>query len=56
MPASLIVRLKFNPSASWYCPNWYDGGQKPDLPDELKDDETLVIQVAEVFFNGTKGI
>ena len=41
-PASSIVRLKFNTEAHGdIALNWYDGGLLPDLPDELKDGETI---------------
>jgi len=56
-PASSIVRLKFNTEAQGdIALNWYDGGLKPDLPDELKDDETIGDSGGGSIFYGTKGI
>lgn len=56
-PASSIVRLKFNTKEQGdIALNWYDGGLKPDLPDELKDDETIGNSDGGSVFYGTKGI
>ncbi len=56
-PASSIVRLKFNTAAHGdIALNWYDGGLKPDLPDELKDGETIGDNGGGSIFYGTKGI
>ncbi|MEL6917049.1 MAG: Gfo/Idh/MocA family oxidoreductase [Bacteroidota bacterium] len=56
-PASSIVRLKFNTKAHGSIAlNWYDGGLKPDLPDELKDGETIGSNGGGSIFYGTKGI
>jgi predicted dehydrogenase len=56
-PASSIVRLKFNaPAHGEVRLNWYDGGIMPDLPDELKDDETIGGRGGGTIFYGTKGI
>jgi hypothetical protein len=56
-PASSIVRLKFNtPGHGEISLNWYDGGILPDLPDELKDGETIGDSGGGTIFYGTKGI
>lgn len=56
-PASSLVRLKFNtPEHGDIALNWYDGGLMPDLPDELKDDETIGDSSGGTVFYGTKGI
>ncbi|MEE9363984.1 MAG: Gfo/Idh/MocA family oxidoreductase [Cellulophaga sp.] len=56
-PPSSIVRLKFNTKAHGdIALNWYDGGLMPDLPDELKDDETIGNWGGGSVFYGTKGI
>lgn len=56
-PASSIVRLKFNaPNHGKIDLNWYDGGIMPDLPDELKDEETIGDTGGGTVFYGTKGI
>ena len=56
-PASSIVRLKFNTEAHGdIALNWYDGGLKPDLPDELKTGETIGDNGGGSIFYGTKGI
>ncbi|QBA65504.1 Gfo/Idh/MocA family protein [Muriicola soli] len=56
-PASSIVRLKFDtPNHGEIALNWYDGGIMPDLPDELKDDETIGDTGGGTVFYGTKGI
>lgn len=56
-PASSIVRLKFNtPEHGDIALNWYDGGLLPDLPDELKDGETIGDNSGGSIFYGTRGI
>ena len=56
-PASSIVRLKFNtPEHGDVALNWYDGGLKPDLPDELKNEETIGDNGGGSIFYGTRGI
>ncbi len=56
-PASSIVRLKFDsPEHEEVALNWYDGGIMPDLPDELKDGETIGDRGGGTIFYGTKGI
>ncbi|NKI26724.1 Gfo/Idh/MocA family oxidoreductase [Arenibacter sp. 6A1] len=56
-PPSSIVRLKFNtPKHGEIALNWYDGGLMPDLPDELKDGETIGSWDGGSIFYGTKGI
>lgn len=56
-PPSSVVRLKFNTEAHGdIALNWYDGGIKPDIPDELKDDETIGSGGGGSIFYGTKGI
>jgi predicted dehydrogenase len=56
-PSSSIVRLKFNTKNHGEVRlNWYDGGILPDLPDELKDDETIGGTGGGSIFYGTKGI
>ncbi len=56
-PASSIVRLKFNTKAHGdIALNWYDGGLLPDLPDELKDGETIGDNGGGSIFYGTRGI
>ena len=56
-PASSIVRLKFNTKEHGdIALNWYDGGLKPDMPDELKNDETIGDSGGGSIFYGTKGI
>ncbi|HMB63909.1 MAG TPA: Gfo/Idh/MocA family oxidoreductase [Eudoraea sp.] len=56
-PASSIVRLKFNtPEHGDIALNWYDGGLLPDLPDELKDGETIGDGGGGSIFYGTRGI
>ena len=55
-PASSIVRLKFNTAEHGdIALNWYDGGIMPDLPDELKDGETMGGSGGGTIFYGTKG-
>jgi hypothetical protein len=56
-PASSIVRLKFDtPNHGALSLNWYDGGILPDLPDELKDGESIGDTGGGTIFYGTKGI
>ncbi len=56
-PASSIVRLKFHTVAHGdIALNWYDGGLKPNLPDELADGETIGDGGGGSVFYGTKGI
>lgn len=56
-PASSVVRLKFEtPAHGTLSLNWYDGGILPDLPDELKDGETIGGSGGGTIFYGTKGI
>lgn len=56
-PSSSIVRLKFDTkNHGGVSLNWYDGGIIPDLPDELKDGETIGDTGGGTIFYGTKGI
>jgi hypothetical protein len=56
-PSSSIVRLKFNTAEHGdVALNWYDGGIKPDLPDELKDGETIGDGGGGSVLYGTRGI
>jgi len=56
-PASSIVRLKFNTQKHGdIALNWYDGGIMPDLPDALKDGESIGDTGGGTVFYGTKGI
>ncbi|WP_291869527.1 Gfo/Idh/MocA family oxidoreductase [Maribacter sp.] len=56
-PSSSIVRLKFNTAEHGdIALNWYDGGLLPDLPDELKDGETIGSSGGGSIFYGTRGI
>lgn len=56
-PASSIVRLKFHTAEHGDVSlNWYDGGLLPDLPDELKDGETIGDSGGGSIFYGTRGI
>ncbi|MEX0275506.1 MAG: Gfo/Idh/MocA family protein [Flavobacteriaceae bacterium] len=56
-PASSIVRLKFDtPKHGEVALNWYDGGIMPDLPDELKDGETIGSSGGGTIMYGTRGI
>lgn len=56
-PSSSLVRLKFNtPAHGDIALNWYDGGIMPDLPDELKDGESIGAGGGGTVFYGTKGI
>ncbi len=56
-PSSSLVRLKFNTKEHGdIALNWYDGGIMPDLPDELKDGETMGSGGGGSIFYGTKGI
>jgi hypothetical protein len=56
-PSSSIVRLKFNTAEHGDIDlNWYDGGIMPDLPDELKDGETIGDGGGGSVLYGTRGI
>ncbi len=56
-PSSSLVRLKFNTSEHGdIALNWYDGGLMPDLPDSLKDNETIGDGGGGSIFYGTDGI
>ncbi len=56
-PSSSIVRLKFNTAEHGdIALNWYDGGIMPDLPDELKDGETIGDGGGGSVLYGTRGI
>jgi len=56
-PSSSIIHLKFKTDAHGdVMLNWYDGGLKPELPDELKDGETIGDNGGGSVFYGTKGI
>ncbi len=56
-PASSIVRLKFHTEEHGdIALNWYDGGLKPDLPDELGESETIGDGGGGSIFYGTRGI
>ncbi len=56
-PSSSIIRLKFETDAHGEVAlNWYDGGLKPELPDELKDGESIGDNGGGSVFYGTKGI
>ncbi len=56
-PASSVVRLKFNTSEHGdIALNWYDGGIMPNLPDELRDGETIGDRGGGSVFYGSKGI
>ena len=56
-PPSSIVRLKFDTQAHGDISlNWYDGGIMPDLPPELKDNETPGNNGGGSIFYGDKGI
>lgn len=56
-PSSSLVRLKFDtPTHGQVALNWYDGGLMPDLPDELKDGETIGGSGGGTIFYGSKGI
>ncbi len=56
-PASSVVRLKFNTEKHGEIDlNWYDGGIMPDMPDELKDGETIGDTGGGTVFYGSKGI
>ncbi len=55
-PSSSIVRLKFNTDDHGdIALNWYDGGVFPDLPDELKDGETIGDDGGGTVIYGTRG-
>jgi predicted dehydrogenase len=56
-PPSSVVRLKFEHETHGDIDfTWYDGGLKPDLPDELKDGETIGDNGGGTIFYGTKGM
>ena len=56
-PSSSVVRLKFETEQYGNLDlNWYDGGIMPDLPDELKDNETIGGRGGGTIFYGTEGI
>ena len=56
-PSSSIVRLKFeSKNHGEVALNWYDGGLKPDLPDELGDGELIGDNGGGSIFYGTRGI
>lgn len=56
-PPSSKIHLKFEHEEHGdIALNWYDGGLKPDLPDELKDDETIGDSGGGSIFYGDKGI
>lgn len=56
-PPSSVVRLKFDHDIHGTIDfSWSDGGLKPDLPDELKDGETIGDGSGGTVFYGTKGI
>jgi len=56
-PSSSIIHLKFETEAHGPIElNWYDGGLKPDLPDELKDGETIGDNGGGSIFYGSRGI
>lgn len=56
-PSSSLVRLKFNtPEHGDIALNWYDGGLMPDLPDSLKDNESIGDTGGGSIFYGSKGI
>ncbi|MFP2997895.1 Gfo/Idh/MocA family oxidoreductase [Spongiivirga sp. MCCC 1A20706] len=56
-PSSSIVRLKFDHEEHGEIAlNWYDGGLMPDLPDELKDGETIGNWDGGSVIYGTRGI
>jgi predicted dehydrogenase len=56
-PSSSIVRLKFHTEEHGdIALNWYDGGLKPDLPDELGEGETIGDGGGGSVFYGTRGI
>lgn len=56
-PSSSIVRLKFDTEKHGEINlHWYDGGILPDLPDSLKDGETIGDRGGGTLFHGTKGI
>ncbi len=56
-PPSSKIHLKFDhPEHGDIQLNWYDGGLKPDLPDELKDDERIGDTGGGTVMYGDKGI
>jgi predicted dehydrogenase len=56
-PPSSKIHLKFNHDYHGEIAlNWYDGGIMPDLPDELKDGETIGASGGGTVIYGDKGI
>lgn len=56
-PPSSIVRLKFDSETHGKIDlNWYDGGLMPDLPDELREGDTIGDWGGGTVFYGTGGI
>ncbi len=56
-PPSSKIHLKFeHPTHGDIQLNWYDGGLKPDLPDELKDGEMVGDGSGGTIMYGDKGI
>lgn len=56
-PPSSKIHLKFNtPVHGDIALNWYDGGLKPNLPDELKDGEMVGDGSGGSVIYGTKGV
>lgn len=56
-PSSSIVRMKFeSKNHGKVALNWYDGGIKPDLPDELGDGESIGDNGGGSIFYGSRGI
>lgn len=55
-PPSSKIHLKFDHEYHGAIQlNWYDGGLKPDLPDELKDDETIGSSGGGTIMYGDRG-
>ena len=56
-PPSSKIHLKFDhPGHGEIALNWYDGGIMPNLPDELKDGETIGTSDGGTVMYGEKGI
>ncbi len=56
-PPSSKIHLKFQHETHGDIQlNWYDGGLKPDLPDELKDNESIGDSGGGTIMYGDKGI
>ena len=56
-PPSSKIHLKFDhPTHGEIALNWYDGGIMPNLPDELKDGETIGASGGGTVIYGDKGI